>query len=187
MTGERIWLYDTTLRGGRASGPLVGGNLAVLTSLSGTPYMPSFDGAILFLEDVTEYIYRVDRMLSTLLLSGALSRVAGVVRVAGALGMPPNTLAAAAAALLGRAGRLKRMSGFAPSNVPRLPVALLIWVLSKTMYWIGPLPSLQPLRITPSWPFRLASRMISLMIFSLTNPFMTPSDASTSIGFCSDR
>ena len=69
----------TTLRGGRASGPLVGGNLAVLTSLSGTPYMPSFDGAILFLEDVTEYIYRVDRMLSTLMLSGALSRVAGVV------------------------------------------------------------------------------------------------------------
>ena len=44
-----------------------------------TPYWPSFDGAILFLEDVNEYIYRVDRMLSTLMLSGALSRVAGVV------------------------------------------------------------------------------------------------------------
>lgn len=69
----------TTLRGGRASGPLVGGNLAVLTSLAGTPYWPSFDGAILFLEDVNEYIYRVDRMLSTLMLSGALERVAGVV------------------------------------------------------------------------------------------------------------
>jgi muramoyltetrapeptide carboxypeptidase len=69
----------TTIRGGTARGPLVGGNLAVLTSLAGTPYWPSFDGAILFLEDVNEYIYRVDRMLSTLLLSGALSRVAGVV------------------------------------------------------------------------------------------------------------
>lgn len=69
----------TTLRGGRARGPLVGGNLAVLTSLAGTPYWPSFDGAILFLEDVNEYIYRVDRMLSTLMLSGALARVAGVV------------------------------------------------------------------------------------------------------------
>ncbi|MBL8327855.1 MAG: LD-carboxypeptidase [Rubrivivax sp.] len=68
-----------TLRGGRARGPLVGGNLAVLTSLAGTPYWPSFDGAILFLEDVNEYIYRIDRMLSTLMLSGDLARVAGVV------------------------------------------------------------------------------------------------------------
>ncbi len=69
----------TTLRGGRARGPLVGGNLAVLTSLAGTPYMPRLEGAILFLEDVNEYIYRVDRMLSTLQLGGALARVAGVV------------------------------------------------------------------------------------------------------------
>ena len=68
-----------TIRGGRARGPLVGGNLAVLTSLAGTPYLPAFDGAILFLEDVNEYIYRVDRMLSTLLLGGQLARVAGVV------------------------------------------------------------------------------------------------------------
>ncbi len=69
----------TTLRGGRARGPLLGGNLAVLTSLAGTPYMPNLDGAILFLEDVNEYIYRVDRMLSTLALGDVLSRVAGVV------------------------------------------------------------------------------------------------------------
>jgi muramoyltetrapeptide carboxypeptidase len=68
-----------TVRGGKARGPLVGGNLAVLTSLAGTPYWPSFDGAILFLEDVNEYIYRIDRMLSTLMLSGDLARVAGVV------------------------------------------------------------------------------------------------------------
>ncbi len=67
------------LRGGTARGPLVGGNLAVLTSLAGTPYWPQFDGAILFLEDVNEYVYRVDRMLSTLMLSGALRSVAGVV------------------------------------------------------------------------------------------------------------
>ena len=79
----------TTLRGGSAQGPLVGGNLAVLTSLAGTPYWPSFDGAILFLEDVTEYVYRVDRMLSTLLLSGALSRVAGVV-LGGFTDCPPS-------------------------------------------------------------------------------------------------
>jgi muramoyltetrapeptide carboxypeptidase len=69
----------TTLRGGQARGRLVGGNLAVLTSLAGSPYWPDFDGALLFLEDVNEYIYRVDRMLSTLKLAGALDRVAGVV------------------------------------------------------------------------------------------------------------
>jgi muramoyltetrapeptide carboxypeptidase len=68
-----------TLRGGKARGPLVGGNLAVLTSMAGSPYWPSFDGAILFLEDINEYIYRVDRMLSTLKISGVLPRVAGVV------------------------------------------------------------------------------------------------------------
>ena len=69
----------TTLQGGMARGPLVGGNLAVLTSMAGSPYYPRFDGAVLFLEEVNEYIYRVDRMLSTLKLSGALDRVAGVV------------------------------------------------------------------------------------------------------------
>lgn len=69
----------STLRGGRARGPLVGGNLAVLASLAGSRYWPSFDGAVLFLEDINEYIYRVDRMLSTLKLAGALDRLAGVV------------------------------------------------------------------------------------------------------------
>ena len=69
----------TTLRGGTARGPLVGGNLAVLTSMAGSPYWPKFDGAILFLEEINEYLYRVDRMLSTLKISGALGRLAGVV------------------------------------------------------------------------------------------------------------
>jgi muramoyltetrapeptide carboxypeptidase len=69
----------STLRPGLASGPLVGGNLAVLTSMAGSGYLPGFDGAILFLEEVNEYIYRVDRMLSTLKLMGALDRLAGVV------------------------------------------------------------------------------------------------------------
>ena len=68
-----------TLRPGLARGPLVGGNLAVLSSLAGSPYLPSFDGAILVLEEVNEYIYRVDRMLSTLRLAGLLDRLAGVV------------------------------------------------------------------------------------------------------------
>ena len=68
-----------TVTGGKARGPLMGGNLSVLTAVSGTPYLPDFDGAILFLEDVDEAPYRIDRMLTTLKLSGVLDRVAGVV------------------------------------------------------------------------------------------------------------
>ncbi|HYI49529.1 MAG TPA: LD-carboxypeptidase [Allosphingosinicella sp.] len=68
-----------TFRPGRASGPLLGGNLTVLSALVGTPYLPSFDGAILFLEDVEEAQYRIDRMLTQLALAGILGRVAGVV------------------------------------------------------------------------------------------------------------
>lgn len=72
---ERI----TTIRPGKAQGRLVGGNLTVLASLAGTPYFPDCRGAILFLEDINEYIYRIDRCLSTLRLTGALGQLAGVV------------------------------------------------------------------------------------------------------------
>ena len=68
-----------TFRPGTAAGPLLGGNLTVLSALVGTPYLPSFDGAILFLEDVDEAQYRIDRMLTQLALAGILGRVAGVV------------------------------------------------------------------------------------------------------------
>jgi muramoyltetrapeptide carboxypeptidase len=68
-----------TFRPGRATGPLIGGNLTILSSLVGTPYLPSFDGAILFLEDTDEAQYRIDRMLTQLALAGILGRVAGVV------------------------------------------------------------------------------------------------------------
>ena len=74
-TQDRI----TTIRGGRASGVLVGGNLSVLASLAGSAYWPDFKGAVLFLEDVNEAIYRIDRLLSTLRLAGALDSLAGVV------------------------------------------------------------------------------------------------------------
>lgn len=75
QTEDRI----STLRGGRARGRLVGGNLAVLSSLAGSRYLPDFRGGILFLEEINEYIYRVDRMLSTLRLCGALDALRGVV------------------------------------------------------------------------------------------------------------
>lgn len=68
-----------TFTPGKASGRLLGGNLTVLGALMGTPYLPDFDGAILFLEDVDEAEYRIDRMLTQLRLAGILGRVAGVV------------------------------------------------------------------------------------------------------------
>jgi muramoyltetrapeptide carboxypeptidase len=61
------------------SGRLLGGNLAVLASLVGTPHLPSFDGSVLFLEDVGERPYRLDRMVTQLRLAGLLDRVAAVV------------------------------------------------------------------------------------------------------------
>lgn len=64
---------------GVARGVLRGGNLAVLVALVGTPYAPPVDGAILFLEDVGERPYRVDRMLTTLHQAGWFERCAGVV------------------------------------------------------------------------------------------------------------
>ncbi|MGH7581259.1 MAG: S66 peptidase family protein [Gemmatimonadales bacterium] len=67
-----------TLRGGMAEGPLAGGNLTLLQCLVGTPHFPDLDGAILFLEDVGEDLYRVDRMLAHLRMAGALDRLAGV-------------------------------------------------------------------------------------------------------------
>lgn len=67
-----------TLRSGRAEGRLVGGNLALLAALAGTPYAPDYTDAILVLEDVGEATYRIDRMLRQLILSGDLARVAGL-------------------------------------------------------------------------------------------------------------
>lgn len=68
-----------TLRGGKARGRLMGGNLSVLCALMGTPWLPDFTGAILFLEDTNEAEYRIDRMLTQLALAGVLDTVAGVV------------------------------------------------------------------------------------------------------------
>jgi len=60
-------------------GPLMGGNLAVWTSLLGTPYAPRLKGRILFLEEVTESLARIDRMVQQLVDSGGLERVHAIV------------------------------------------------------------------------------------------------------------
>ena len=67
------------LCGSRVEGPLWGGNLATLCSALGTRWFPDLAGAILFVEDVNEAPYRVDRMFQSLAQSGALDGVRGVV------------------------------------------------------------------------------------------------------------
>lgn len=67
-----------TIRGGRARGRLAGGNLSLVSSLAGTPYLPDLDGALLVIEDTNEGLYRVDRMLTQLSLAGELSGVVGI-------------------------------------------------------------------------------------------------------------
>lgn len=64
---------------GRASGRLTGGNLTMVSALMGTPYEIDTTGAILFLEDVDEEVYRIDRMLTQLALAGKLDAMAGMV------------------------------------------------------------------------------------------------------------
>jgi muramoyltetrapeptide carboxypeptidase len=66
-------------RTGQATAPLIGGNLSLLAHLVGTPSDAGTEGQILFLEDVGEYIYNVDRMLHQLKRSGHLDRLAGLI------------------------------------------------------------------------------------------------------------
>ena len=67
-----------TLAGGVAEGPLLGGNLSLLSATLGTPYAIQPEGAILFFEEVGEHPYRLDRLLSHLKLAGVLDAVAGI-------------------------------------------------------------------------------------------------------------
>jgi len=68
-----------TIRSGTATGRILGGNLSLLTAVTGSGYLPDFDGCILFGEDVNEAVYRVDRMMTELALSGVLQQIAGFV------------------------------------------------------------------------------------------------------------
>jgi muramoyltetrapeptide carboxypeptidase len=77
----------SSLRGGTATGRLIGGNLSVLCAAVGTPFAPSFKGKILFFEDIGEKPYRLDRLLTQLLNAGILQQVAGV-----AVGVNPDCL-----------------------------------------------------------------------------------------------
>ncbi|WP_412060166.1 S66 peptidase family protein [Rubrivirga sp. IMCC45206] len=68
-----------TLKAGEAEGVLLGGNLALVCALLGTPYLPDLRGAILFVEDVGESPYRIDGLLARLRLAGVLESLGGLV------------------------------------------------------------------------------------------------------------
>lgn len=71
LSGEEGW--------GVEQAQLWGGNLSVLVSLLGTPYFPQVEGGILFLEDVAEHPYRIERMLTQLLYAGVLARQQAII------------------------------------------------------------------------------------------------------------
>jgi muramoyltetrapeptide carboxypeptidase len=79
-------------RCGTAQGVLLGGNLSILYSLQDTPYALPPQGIILFIEDVNEYLYHIDRMMLNLALSGVLRQVQGII-VGGMTQMKDNTVA----------------------------------------------------------------------------------------------
>jgi muramoyltetrapeptide carboxypeptidase len=81
-TGEYLAVTENrvqTITPGRARGRLLGGNLTVLTALVGTPFLPDWDGCVLFVEDVEEAPYRIDRMLVQLKLAGILQKARAVI------------------------------------------------------------------------------------------------------------
>jgi muramoyltetrapeptide carboxypeptidase len=70
---------DVNNRIGKATGQLVGGNLSILYSLRGTPYDIDTFGKILFIEDLGEYLYHLDRMLMNLKTGGKLEHLSGLL------------------------------------------------------------------------------------------------------------
>jgi muramoyltetrapeptide carboxypeptidase len=72
--------YDRyTITGGKAEGELIGGNISVLDSIIGTRFEPDFEGKIVFLEDVEEKTYRVDKMVYHLLTATNLKKASGII------------------------------------------------------------------------------------------------------------
>lgn len=78
-----------TIRPGKATGRLVGGNLTLISTTMGTPFEIDTRGAILFLEDIGEEPYRIDRMLTQLRLAGKLDQAAGII-FGDCVGCAPN-------------------------------------------------------------------------------------------------
>ncbi|MDF3028084.1 MAG: peptidase LD-carboxypeptidase [Fluviicola sp.] len=76
---QYTWNTHPSNKYGMATGDVVGGNLSILYSLLGTPYSPSYDHAILFIEDIGEQVYHLDRMLMAFKFAGVFDRIAGLI------------------------------------------------------------------------------------------------------------
>ena len=74
-----IWAGNPLNRPGKRTAPLTGGNLSLLYALMGTPCEPDTLGKILYIEDIGEYLYHLDRMMVSLRLAGKLEGLAGLV------------------------------------------------------------------------------------------------------------
>jgi len=82
LRGEKnpiSWRGSSQNRPGKTTAPLAGGNLSLLYALTGTPYDADTRGKILFIEDIGEYLYHLDRMMVSLRLAGKLKKLAGLV------------------------------------------------------------------------------------------------------------
>ena len=73
------WGFNINNRIGETDAEIVGGNLAILTSLLGTNYQPDFEGKILFIEEIDEYLYNIDRMCWQLKFAGVFNHIKGLV------------------------------------------------------------------------------------------------------------
>ncbi len=78
-TGWQLPRTETQEKALEIKGELWGGNLAIVSALAGTPWLPKVKGGVLFLEDVGEHPYRVERMLTQLLYAGVLGRQKAIV------------------------------------------------------------------------------------------------------------
>ncbi len=108
---------------GRAEGRLVGGNLSLVAALLGTPWAWDMRGSILFLEDVNEDRYRVDRLLTQLRLAGVLEAAAGFVLGSFTEGTSPHDLLLETVSSLGKPVLAGWPSGHGTPNRP-LPLGL---------------------------------------------------------------
>jgi len=94
LFGEKLEYHFPSFhanREGTANAEIVGGNLSILYSLNGTGFFPELRGKILFIEDIDEYLYHIDRMMLNLLHSGSLNNIKALV-VGGFTDIKDNTI-----------------------------------------------------------------------------------------------
>ena len=113
-----IWQSDQSLQPQKLEGIVWGGNLSLIAHLMGTPWFPQIEGGILFLEDIGEAPYRIERMLMQLELSGILAKQSAIVLGAFTGCAPPEDAAAQYYLSEVITGLRKRFSGPVITGLP---------------------------------------------------------------------